>query len=259
MKKALALFIVAGAAMVASAGPVEVGEFAIDRVSGAIRPVQLGDNSTEVLNTVYRNWAGGTVGGTGVYTHNAGPVNGASLNGDDTNIAANGVNLLSAMGINHVNLNVAGQRLVSGTGTINFFHPVTFANLGAFGYNFNYSTLAGGGLDGAGASIRLSFADGSLESLGIYLPPASLTTWTIDTAVFTGGGALANMGIQIRNPTDIGSSTDKLVLGSSVITSPYAGAPVGNTSIFIRTNSVPTPGALCLLGLGGLVAGRRRR
>ncbi|MFO0858959.1 MAG: MYXO-CTERM sorting domain-containing protein [Phycisphaerales bacterium] len=31
------------------------------------------------------------------------------------------------------------------------------------------------------------------------------------------------------------------------------------TSIAISTATVPTPGALALLGLGGLVAGRRRR
>lgn len=256
MMKAFAMIAVAGLASVAGADLVDVGWYVQDGLNGTVRPYN-GENDLEAYSTVYRNWAGGTIGGTGVYTANvAAQGGGGRLHGDDTAIVPNGIQRLTSMGLNVANLNPVGQRLVSFTGTVQFFNA-GLAPIGGFGFNSNLSSLAGGGLDGGGGSIRISFSDGSLDSLNIFLTNVAYTTWTFDTAVFTNGGTINTLGLQIRNPTDVGSSNAGLmVLNNGIV--PVSGQSA-NTSIFIRTDNVPTPGALALLGLGGLAAARRRR
>lgn len=82
-----------------------------------------------------------------------------------------------------------------------------------------------------------------------------------------GIAALNNMGILAYNPPAVGSSADNDWLSTSpgsnfsdnpigaTRASPFAGAPVANYYYELA----PTPGSLAVLGLGGLIAARRRR
>lgn len=99
-----------------------------------------------------------------------------------------------------------------------------------------------------------------LSSYGVRLPQAGNFVWTITP---TPGSALADItpsGFAQMIP-DTGANNPDL-LPSTVTFRFTAGAPtVGSTAgtVYRQTLTVPTPGALALLGLGGLVVGRRRR
>ncbi len=168
-----------------------------------------------------------------------------------------GVGLLSTMGINVANSNApTGANLTGGTVIIRFYDA---GNANAFIGGFN-ATLPALNL-AAGGSSRISFPAAGLEGLNIFLPQNVLVSLQYNTVTFSGtGGSIANAGFQTRAPINIGSSTDNLfnVTGGGTPFN-FNGAPLANTGIFIDTNSVPAPGAAALLGLGGLIATRRRR
>ncbi len=259
----LAITALAGTA---SADITDAGWYVMDSLSGTARAYN-GENddsfSPRAIQTVYRNWAGTAPAGgadgalQGLVDTNS---TAGQLNGDDTNILSNGANRLSGMGINIANLNAAGTRLATVAGTIQFFRQSDGGFIGGFNYNSNLAGLAGGGLDG-GSSIRLSFADASLEALAIDLGSAPIyTTWSYDTATWANFafGSISNLGIQVRNPIGIGTSTNSWINNGNVVAGPI-GTFDANTSIFIRTTDVPAPGAVALLGLAGIFAGRRRR
>ena len=82
--------------------------------------------------------------------------------------------------------------------------------------------------------------------------------------------AMSKVGIGFFDPIDLGSSADKDFYsganvtgtaynvnnpGGTVRTSPFAGAPLANYGWEI----IPSPSSLALLGMGGLIIGRRRR
>lgn len=250
MKKCFGLLALMALAGAAQADIVDVGHFVIDRVTG--QPVADAPGSDATLER-YRNWA------SPPSTLLAGFAQGlGSLTGDDVNLIA-GPALLDTMGFSIYNGNTAGQRLSFVDGEIDFFRQSDGSFIGGFLWNADLATLLGsGGLDG-GSSVRLSFPAGSLQSLGINLETAMYVTQTFTTATLPLGGSSASVGQQIRNPPATGTSADLLVIGGSIVTSPFAGNPVGNMSFTITTTDVPAPGALAILGLGGLVAGRRRR
>ncbi|MCC6676259.1 MAG: hypothetical protein IT436_03865 [Phycisphaerales bacterium] len=249
MKKCVGLLALMALAGAAQAEIVDVGHFVIDRVTG--QPTSGGSSADATLER-YRNWAAPS-------TLLAGFAQGlGSLTGDDVNLVA-GPALLDTMGFSIYNGNAAGQRLAFADGEIDFFRQSDGSFIGGFLWNADLATILGsGGLDG-GSSVRLSFAAGSLVSLGINLESAMYVTQTFTTATLPLGGSDASIGQQIRNPPAIGTSADLLIIGGVITTSPFAGNPVGNMSWTITTTDVPAPGAVALLGLGGLVAGRRRR
>jgi hypothetical protein len=86
-----------------------------------------------------------------------------------------------------------------------------------------------------------TFHDLLTAGVSTALPGGSQTT----SEDFPGGGAFAPIGVPV---TDI-NSRFRFSLS--------AGDLASGTSIF-RVQAIPTPGALALLGLGGLAAGRRR-
>lgn len=244
----LVLCALAGAAQADIVPTIDIGEYTLDRATGAVSPAGgVGDATLER----YRNWDGTSVL-QGAFVTGSG-----TRNGDDYSMIAGPGPYLDSMGFNVYNGNAAGQRLTQVNGTLEFF-DTGGALISAFTYNSNLSTLAGGGLDGQ-TSIRLSFAAGSLLSLGVIVPNAGFVTNTFTGSTFLAGGSAANLGLQVRNPPLTGTSTDQMIIAGAIVSSPFGGAPAGNTSHFITTSDVPAPGTLALLGMGGLIAGRRRR
>lgn len=126
------------------------------------------------------------------------------------------------------------------------------------GFSFNPITF------GANTSNGFFF---DASALGV-LPATVWVGWLYDNVGTTATNAqLNNLGQLIYDPPVIGSSADtdwlSTAAGSNFVpnpagairTSPYLGAPTANYYLEIA----PTPGSLAVLGLGGLVAARRRR
>ncbi len=130
------------------------------------------------------------------------------------------------------------------------FNPITVPANSASGLFSDFSTFAwGGGFGAIGGQIWIGMLfDGAA--------PSSITN-----------AQLNNMGILAYNAPTVGSSADtdwlSTTAGSNfqnnpvgaVRNSPFLGSPVANYYYELA----PTPGSLAILGLGGLIAGRRRR
>jgi len=254
-----ALLAAAGSASAGfNPGMNDVGSYTVNRLDGSIRP-----NSPFIDRATANAYADWATPGTGV-------INGLlttglnRLDGDRVNIVPNGLNLLSSMGYSFANTNPTGStaRVTGVSSTVSFFDGVTLAGIGSFTTTSNLSTLVGGGL-AAQASIRLTFAANSLEAFNIFLTPSTIVTITTTAVTFNAGTGTdpALNGQQIRNPVSIGSSADELILNGNIVADPFGAAPApdGNVSLLLITNDIPTPSTLALLGLGGLIAGRRRR
>jgi hypothetical protein len=159
-----------------------------------------------------------------------------------------GGSLLDTMGINCANV-TAASNLTGGQLAVRFYN-----NLGGFisGFNANLPALA----LAAGGSTRLSFASGALLGLNISLTQNCYVSLQWNSATFSGAGTLADLGFQTRGPINVGSSTDNLINVTTNTAFNFGGNPLANTGIFVQT---PAPSGLALLGLSGLIAGRRRR
>lgn len=255
----MAAIAAAASASAGVTGTTDVGGYTVDLATGTVSPAS--NMSLRATALAYADWSA---------PQGAGVLNGVAttglnrLDGDRINLVPNGVNLLSEMGYSFGNQNPAGStaRVTAIATTISFFDGVTLLPVGSFTSTTNLSALAGGGL-AAQASVRLNFAPASLESLGLLLPTNVIVTTTTTSVTFnTGTGTDANLiGQQVRNPVSVGSSADELILNGSVVADPFGAAPApdGNFSYYIVTNSVPAPGSMALLGLGGLMVSRRRR
>lgn len=114
------------------------------------------------------------------------------------------------------------------------------------------------------SSSRLNFGANSLLSLGWYFPTSNIyASLAHVSGTGTGGWTIADAGMQLRNGGTIGTSTDNLV-GVGAGPQPtgnfnFGGTPFADSAWFIDTESVPAPGSIAMLGLGGLFAARRRR
>ncbi len=232
----------------------EAGAYVI-RLDGTIVPPG-GPGAPRVVSENYDNWraASSTPPGVsallGLYASNGNEI------ADDLNmVGLSGAGLLSSMGLSVANMQPAGGgTLVTGSGTIRFYRQSDTGFIG--GFNFNLPTLNAA----PGASFRLSFAPGSLEPLSImFSTPNIYASIQYTAATYTGPGGVTDVGIQLRGPLNTGTSSDNLYNVPGFTSFNFGGNPPANTALFIMTNSVPAPGALALLGLGGLFAARRRR
>lgn len=97
-----------------------------------------------------------------------------------------------------------------------------------------------GATGNAGLNIW-SFSDGTPEYVAGVQAFTGSATWTLDSAVYDAVFALGNRSGDIYSPAD----TDDDIAGA---------VNIGSYRVV-----VPAPSAMALLGLGGLVAGRRRR
>lgn len=254
MKTILSVFVLAGSASVALAD--DIGWYTVDRVTGAGFKVDESGINDRVQGDRYRNFANPP---SVLLANFATGVN--TRNGDDIAMVAPGAGLLSDFGFSVSNLNAnANQSLTFVRTTIEFF-DAGGNNLGGFFSDLNMVAILGGtGLGGAGAGVRLNYGAGALTGLNLYIPNAAFVTQTFSGAVWLNGGTDNNIGQQIRNPPAVGTSANGIIINGSYVSNPFgASGPVANMSYFIQTDNIPAPSALALLGLGGLVAGRRRR
>jgi hypothetical protein len=141
--------------------------------------------------------------------------------------------------------------------------PGTYYNLpGAVGFTFNAFSFASG----------VTILTGNLGAgLNFASPAPGMTLWagmTFDNVgTATTNAQLDNFGMGIHNPPIIGSSSNNFFQttnpGSFFNVANPAGAITsfndGTAGNFGWEFVVPAPSSLALLGLGGLVAGRRRR
>jgi len=216
--------------------------------------------------TSYLDWTGaGTLASAGVLQGLL-TTGQNTVYGDDAHMNTTG--LLGSMGFSIANTNPTGSGALFGVvqGNIQFFRQSDNSSIGGFNWNIDFTS--GGTSAGLPeqSSSRVSFPDGSLESLGLILNTPDIYVTTTFTTVneLTGLGDPNAVGIQIRNPAGgtaapVASSADKMILNGTVTNSPFANNPGGNSSYFIRLSPVPEPTSIALVALGGFGAARRRR
>ena len=206
MKKAIALFLVAGAASLASAAGNVV-------VTGVPSAASTGPGGSVTVD-LYADWSGVTGGLalSGFKFDVIGNANGALAGVANSANFANGVNNGIVSGANL--LDFAGGQLPPGLGGTYDTNPaylgsVTFTDAGTAASNY---------------TVTLSITD--------YVAPAGAL-----------GVYIGSTGTQSRSSLTLNTGNNHTV-----------SFDIGSFDVII-----PTPASMALLGLGGLVAGRRRR
>jgi hypothetical protein len=239
MKKLLAVLAFAGMAGVANAEIVDNGVITIDLAGNVINQ----GPSPAVDVTVYDNWTNPGSNLQALY----------KVGGDEIAdlLVMTGGGLLGSCGINVGNSAATGSGLVltGGVGVVRFYDGGTGNYINGFSFNLPALNLAVGG------SSRISFADGALAGLNINLP--NTVYMSLQYTSVLGTVALSDVSHQIRNPVIVGSSADGIINITSNQNINFGGNPVANSGYFVKL--VPAPSSVALLGLGGLMAARRRR
>jgi len=246
MKKILLILALVG--LVASSAMASVMQ---NPVQAYIEGTAPGDPRSPV-NLNYDNWTNPSSLWVGSYQ------NGTSEVGDDLAMVNVGAGWLDSMGFSVVNFH-ATEILNGGQGAITFYdmdyNPVLDVTGMYNGFLFNLPPLT----TAPGSSNRIFFAAGSLESRGYYLPANVIVCTSWVTGTFSGGtGTAADMGVQLRDPINVGSSTDEMVDITAGQVISFGGSPLANMAYFINTDFTPEPATIMLLGFGALALIRRR-
>jgi len=138
----------------------------------------------------------------------------------------------------------------SGTININFFDATSSAFIGGFSGNLSYGT----------DSLAKGFFDiwtfTGLSGLGINLSSNVIVTQNFTASTVVGS---LRMGVASLNPVTVGSSTNTLYISNSTTPAGFYTSGTTQVNLGYEVNVIPAPGSLALIGLGGLVVGRRRR
>jgi uncharacterized protein (TIGR03382 family) len=185
---------------------------------------------------------------------------------DGSYVAADANNgVFTATAVNNANLATEGdvtRLLPPGDGTAAYDH-------GFFGSAFGGAgsitmTVARSGTAGTGTYTVTDFngdtLTGTLSGDWIFLGGATFFNGVID-GVFSNGGGQFN-GASVA-PTSFTSIMGPMDGGVTILftnnNADFFGSSFTGVSTLVQANYVPTPGAMALVGLGGLVAVRRRR
>ncbi len=243
MKSIVAILTLTAIAGLANAEIYDTGAITIDLAGNVIN----NDVSPAVDTEVYDNWRAAAQGGAS----NLQALYRSGGNEIADFLVMTGGGQLGSCGLNVGNSAATGSGLVltGGTGTVRFYNGTSGAYINGFNFNLPVLNLAVGG------SSRISFADGALASMNIILP--SSVFMSVQYTTVTGTVTLADVSHQIRNPINTGSSTDGLIDVTTNTNISFNGNPVANGGLFVKL--VPAPSSAALMGLGGLMAARRRR
>jgi hypothetical protein len=245
VKNALALFVVAGVAAAASAEVAQFGgRIFIDARTGVQSTAPSG---TELGTTVYDN--------TGNAANAAfSSTNLANVWGDD--FITTGTGTVDEFSFAVFNSGSSAGALLTATAQVLFwddtlavspFSPAGFQ--GGFNGNINF----GAGLNPGFYSI-VTFT--GLSGLGINL----LDTYNVFTQQITAKTGAANrLGIASLGTPTIGSGFSDFYQNPGSAGEGWYTSGTTVVNLANKTVVIPAPGALAMLGLGGLVAGRRRR
>lgn len=107
-----------------------------------------------------------------------------------------------------------------------------------------------------GSSFGL-FAFSGLESIMSPVVVGASTFWTGVQFNSIGGGAATQLGQVFYANGSVGSSDNTKYFNSATTNPAFTASSTNNVGLQIV--GVPAPGAIALFGLGGLIAGRRRR
>lgn len=144
------------------------------------------------------------------------------------------------------------------------------ARTGSLGFDDYQSTMAGnfdnisefkfvGGVTAAGGILDINFFDAdanAVSSVALQLPQAGNFIWTITTP----GTLAAKNGImQIVARAGTTGQWFLTAAAPTVGTNQFGVGGAGTTLNHAFELTVPAPSALALLGMGGIIAGRRRR
>jgi len=247
MKNMIALVAVSGLATAASADIHTGLTYAGDHTIGDV-PSPIAGAASET--TRYSNID--NFGGSG-FSH------GADTAWDDINLVG-GPNQLANFDFSIANFGSATLTSVDVVVSFSDDAALDGPDAGDNRLDINFGTIdlsaifTGGGL---GTFSVGTLNSGDISGLGAFLPedPAGFT-WMGVTFTNAVGVANADVGQAIFDPPTIGASGDLFFLDSFGFAG-FGGDPVANFGNAITT--VPAPSAFALLGLGGLVASRRRR
>lgn len=176
---------------------------------------------------------------------------------DLTLVPVAGSNQITQVGWNAVNANTTAA-VTASTMIVRFYDSLgnlILTNDGFGGIQFTQGNIA------ANASVRFTSAVLPLANAWT-IPAASAnfvymsTTW--GSATIASGGTAANLSFGLRGPINVGSSADIIYNITAGTSGNFGGAPLANFGLKVLTD-VPAPASLALLGMGGLIAGRRRR
>lgn len=152
------------------------------------------------------------------------------------------------------NSGTSAGTLVSATVRIDFLRASDSSSMGAISVNTGNINLATGFF----TSLNVT----GLDTLNINLDTTDILVLQTVTSLT---GAANRLGVVSTTPTSVGSSVDQLYIDASTVGGGVAGfynITSNNLPVPFRVGYqvvVPAPGAFALLGLGGLVATRRRR
>ncbi|MDX9912919.1 MAG: PEP-CTERM sorting domain-containing protein [Phycisphaerales bacterium] len=245
--KTLALIALAGAASgaLADVSSESAGQFAgamsIDYRTGAPTP-----GTPRFQGTAYSNVLGTTIRA----------FSSTDLSADyGDRLTTVGTGTLDAFTFGLFNSGTSAGPLGSATVDIAFFRGVDGSPLGGFGVNTGAINLA----QGFFTLLTIS----GLSGLGIDLDTTDIIfTQSIRTGTITGGAT--RTGVVSLEPIQIGSAIPQLYINATTVGAAgfynitSAGVPV-NFFLGAQIDVVPAPASAALLGLGGLVATRRRR
>lgn len=168
--------------------------------------------------------------------------------GDDTYGVGTG-GTLSGFQATIFNSGSSTGSLLTATIAFSFYDANTLAPLGGFNGSVNFGT-------GLNKGFYTILTWSNLDSFGIVVPKDVMITQKVTAKT----GLASRLGFVSLNPPTIGSSFDDFYANSTTVgAAGWYTVASGPANPGYQLDVVPAPASLALLGMGGLIAGRRRR